>query len=521
MRTSALLATLLLGLLPSSCQRRGPAPAPARAQAPAPAQAQGHGQGTAAAPSTPTAASMVVERVDDERYVKVVRRLLTKHGCDASNCHGAIKGGGLYFSSGNPHYQKDYQAVIERINRKAPRESELIKKALGKVPHIGGKNLADDECDTRRLLAWIGDEPDIECKEPPPPQTAERFAREVAPALVALGCAAASCHGTTGGAGNGRLDLSGLAAGAARKDDALASAYKAFMGSRLNHLVVWMSPVLKAAWGEDAAHKRQVDLRSCAYRRLHGFIAGSPEATCTVDQPLPDVPSFAAFSDVVLPEVAKRGCVESDCHGRGAGDMPLFEFNVDGHARLHNYLALTSRVEDPSRPDESTLLRTARNKDPHGGGARLGGAGDCIDELVVRWLRGQKVRRCPPPTPPSYERFASEVQPVLDKMTCTQAACHGEEVTTFHLTPRARGQAARANYQAVLKHIDFDFMPFSQVMLRMREPCAYSVVGAWIEKKPRPDCVVHDPDPSVFPRRDRKGNVVHPKVEPGPPPQKI
>jgi hypothetical protein len=104
-------------------------------------------------------------------------------------------------------------------------------------------------------------------------------------------------------------------------------------------------------------------------------------------------------------------------------------------------------------------------------------------------------------------------------MTCTNKQCHGGTLKHFVVMPRPTDpQVMRANYQEVIKQIDYDFMPLSPIQLRMREPCAYSVVGAWIEGKPKPSCVVHDPDPRIFPRRDADGNVMHPKFEAGPPP---
>jgi hypothetical protein len=51
-------------------------------------------------------------------------------------------------------------------------------------------------------------------------------------------------------------------------------------------------------------------------------------------------------------------------------------------------------------------------------------------------------------------------------------------------------------------------MPFSQGMLRMREPCAYAVTGAWIEGTKKPDCPLVDPDPRLFPRV--AGQATHP-----------
>jgi hypothetical protein len=185
--------------------------------------------------------------------------------------------------------------------------------------------------------------------------------------------------------------------------------------------------------------------------------------------------------------------------------MSLFDPQVDARAALHGYLSLLARVEDPARPAQSTLVRKLRNELPHGGGRRLGGPGDCLDQLLISWLEGRPVRACPPPPAPSFERFVAEVQPVLDQMTCTRSACHGHDLLTWRLTPHAADpKALQANYRETVREIDFDFPPMSEVMLRMREPCAYQVVGAWIDGRPRPDCTVHDPDPSIFPRIDGK-----------------
>lgn len=493
-----------LSLALVGCQRRPP-PVTAAPPAAAPAPVALAAPKAAPAPKTGPLA--------DPRYMTIIRPMLTRRGCDSGNCHGTFKGGGLYFSSGGVTELRDYETVLERIDRKDPKKSILVQKPLAQVQHNGGRNLADNECDTRRLLAWIGQQPDIVCEVKPPPQTEARFAREVVPALQQLGCATATCHESSAAS---RLDLSGLTAAKPR----LADAYRSFMSVPQNHIVVWMSPAIQAAWGESPGHKTKGDLESCAYRRLHGYIAGNPEATCAVDRPQAGLPSRKDFDEVVLPGIAKRGCLEGNCHGAGAGGMAVHEWRQDRHAALSNYLALTSRVEDLRKPEASTLLRTVRNDEPHGGGQRLGGKGDCLDGLVVSWLRGRPVRECPPPRPPSFARFASEVQPVLDKMTCTQAFCHGESLPMFRITARPSPAGLQSNYQAVLKQIDYDFMPLSQIQLRMREPCAYATVAAWIEGKPRPTCTMHDPDPNIFPKRDRQGNIMHPKAPAGPPPQK-
>jgi hypothetical protein len=85
-------------------------------------------------------------------------------------------------------------------------------------------------------------------------------------------------------------------------------------------------------------------------------------------------------------------------------------------------------------------------------------------------------------------------------MTCTRGPCHGEGRRIYKVVPRPDTTTLLANYKETIAQIDLEFAPLSEVMLRMREPCAYAVVMAWIEDAPRPACEVHDPDPAIFPR---------------------
>jgi hypothetical protein len=220
----------------------------------------------------------------DERFTSVIRPLLSRHGCDATPCHGAFKGGGFYLPGGAD--VRDFPEVTAQIDREHPAESKLWKKAVGLLPHNGGQNLAPDECDARRLLAWIASEAYPTC-EPLATGAADlgRFTRRVAPALTALGCAAAACHGGDGAA-RAKLDLGSLSPKEPRgAEHALAS----FEETRKNRVVPWKSQVLMAAWGEGAAVHRRVDLASCAYEHLHGFVAHAPEVACELRTPRPDV----------------------------------------------------------------------------------------------------------------------------------------------------------------------------------------------------------------------------------------
>lgn len=466
----------------------------------------------------PTTAEVIAElvkqpHIQDLTYQRFVRPLFTRQGCDSSACHGVYRGGGMLLRDPSGQDRKDYEAILERLDRKEPEKSELIQKMTGQVAHNGGRNIDLKSCSYTRLLSWIGQKPDVPCSEPVP-DPGGRFAREVAPALVTLGCAEKSCHG--GGPATARFDLQGLVAAPVATDKALAEL------GRLNDrkYLVWKTAILRAADAQDGVHKQKADPLSCAYRRLYGFLAKAPELTCELAPKAPvSLPSLQVFATQVLPVLNRRGCLQTACHGGGVGDMALFLGAPDEPAALHSYLVLLARVEDLQHLSDSTLLRTARNQEPHGGGQRLGGKGDCADDQLSAWLHSQPIRPCPPPTPPSFASFVAQMQPILDKMTCTTPRCHGGAVPRFNLIKQAKELVdLQANYREVLGHIDYDYIPFSDIMTRMREPCAYARTAAWIEKKPQPSCPLRDPDPSIFPRPDADGPPVHPKAPPGPPP---
>src|SRR3712207_9138835 len=73
-----------------------------------------------------------------------------------------------------------------------------------------------------------------------PYTTLFRSAREVAPALAALGCAAQACHGE-GGKGRQKLDLT----------SGEKAAYAGLLRTQMNREIVWNSAVIRAAWGEE------------------------------------------------------------------------------------------------------------------------------------------------------------------------------------------------------------------------------------------------------------------------------
>lgn len=448
----------------------------------------------------------------DLRYQTFVRPMMNRRGCTAGPCHAGQRGGGFSFRSGQMNDTHDYQQVLERVDHKNPEASELLRKATNKVQHNGGLNITVGSCDYKRLVAWIGDRPDIDCSDEPPPDP-QRFAREVAPALQALGCV--GCHSQNLPA-RSRLNLAPLSQTPPNVPQALES----FVSTHPTPYMSWQSAIIRAAAGQDGKHSAKANPKSCAYRRLYGYIAGSPELSCSLtdDSEEKQLPDYEVFAKTVLPSITPRGCGDVSCHGGGAGGMSLYGIIPGQSDGWHEYLAFTARVEDFAHVDKSTFLTTVRNEVPHGGGQRMGGAGDCVDSMIVAWLTRQTVKPCPPPSPPSYERFVAEVQPVLDRMTCTNAKCHGSGKLPYRLTPHAAAAAIlRTNYENTLKRIDMNFMAFSEIQLRMREPCAYSIVASWITKKPRPDCQLKDPDPSIFPKMSADEPPTHPKFSPGAP----
>lgn len=508
-------ALLGLGCLLSGCDRRSSGTSAQRGGV---IRFAKHGavrqSGTPTAPAPAPAPAPALTIAD--RYARDIRPIFIRHGCTGGSCHSANRGGGFHFTGND---ERELPNVLSRIDPKNPEKSELLLKATGVAQHNGGQNIALGSCDYRRLLAWISDQPDIQCSDEPPRDSA-RFAREIMPALHVLGCD--TCHSEPGAA-QVRLDLAAVKQASAAPAGAPLSAqgsalFTALDSMRVNSYSPWTSPMLSALLATDGKHSKQIDRRLCAFRRVYGYMVNAPELSCDVSETTPPatMPDHATYAKAVYPIMAKRACYDSNCHGSGVKDMALRGITSEALDGWHDYLMLTARVEDFKEPDKSTLMLTARNKLPHGGGQRLGGAGDCVDDALSAWMQRKPIVPCKPPKPPSYERFVKEIQPVLDKMTCTQTRCHSDSIRGYVIKPYPKDdKTMRANYDATLRKIDVDFMPFSEIILRMREPCAYSRVAVWIEGKPPVTCEIITPPPSAFPRLSEEQ---HQKAKPGAPP---
>lgn len=92
-----------------------------------------------------------------------VMPIFMRHGCNAGNCHGAARGkDGFMLSLFGYDPEGDYYRMLEehpgrRINVAVPDQSLLLQKAIGAVPHTGGKLLTKDTEAYRTIQQWISD----------------------------------------------------------------------------------------------------------------------------------------------------------------------------------------------------------------------------------------------------------------------------------------------------------------------------------------------------------------------------
>jgi len=82
-------------------------------------------------------------------------------GCNAGTCHGSARGkDGYMLSLFGYDTAGDYRRTVEempgrRVNTAVPEESLLLLKAIGGVPHTGGKRFEKDSDLSKTILAWI------------------------------------------------------------------------------------------------------------------------------------------------------------------------------------------------------------------------------------------------------------------------------------------------------------------------------------------------------------------------------
>ena len=106
-------------------------------------------------------------------FSRDIGTILTKRGCNSSDCHGGVKGrAGFKLSIDALHPRDDYRWIVQggdyqvmsaeaggdiepRVDLSAPDQSLLLQKPTLQIPHGGGERLSLDSPDYRALLDWI------------------------------------------------------------------------------------------------------------------------------------------------------------------------------------------------------------------------------------------------------------------------------------------------------------------------------------------------------------------------------
>ena len=107
------------------------------------------------------------------RFDRDIASILTKRGCNASECHGSVKGqGGFKLSLDGLYPEEDHEWIVKggiyqvlvmesggprvpRVNPEHPEQSLLLQKATMQVGHVGGERIGADSADYATLLDWI------------------------------------------------------------------------------------------------------------------------------------------------------------------------------------------------------------------------------------------------------------------------------------------------------------------------------------------------------------------------------
>ena len=108
-------------------------------------------------------------------FARDVEEIFTRHGCNASDCHGGVKGrGGFKLSLNGLIPAEDFQWIVRggvyqvltpevgqpqipRIDQDEPARSLLLLKPTMSIPHVGGRRFEVGSEDYRTLVKWIRD----------------------------------------------------------------------------------------------------------------------------------------------------------------------------------------------------------------------------------------------------------------------------------------------------------------------------------------------------------------------------
>ena len=90
-----------------------------------------------------------------------VMPVFMRAGCNTGSCHGAARGKDGFrlslfgFDPAGDHHRIAREVPFRRINLAVPRDSLLLQKPAGQVPHTGGKRFADDSQYYGTILRWL------------------------------------------------------------------------------------------------------------------------------------------------------------------------------------------------------------------------------------------------------------------------------------------------------------------------------------------------------------------------------
>ena len=104
-----------------------------------------------------------------------VMPVLTAAGCNTGSCHGSARGqDGFHlslfgFDPKGDHFRMTTEMAGRRLNLAVPEESLILTKAIGAVPHTGGKLMKPESPFYQTLVAWIRDGANFDQGEIPHP----------------------------------------------------------------------------------------------------------------------------------------------------------------------------------------------------------------------------------------------------------------------------------------------------------------------------------------------------------------
>ena len=94
-------------------------------------------------------------------FTNDVMPVLSRFGCNSGGCHGKLAGqNGFKLSLRGYAPDSDFESLAResqgrRINAVAPSESLLIRKAVGALPHGGGKRIATQNSHPLPKSPWL------------------------------------------------------------------------------------------------------------------------------------------------------------------------------------------------------------------------------------------------------------------------------------------------------------------------------------------------------------------------------